>query len=351
VLWSEATRASFRPSPHLALIADQLGHVGALAARRRAQVEDSLMRLRRHQAPDQCFALVLGGAQALLERPQPGGRLVALDPHQVGREAGRSRGDLLGAQAFDELVTRPAQQVDAQPHWHGAVVGDQQRACRLGTEAIQPALDQPQRMRAPGSERLGVVAHRQLHRILLLRQPAQHAVHEPRRPGMPVLVGELDRLVHRRMRGNPVEEQDLVGAHAQDVLDPGRRLREADVHQAIQHEVEPPAPAQRALDQLVQQRLIARVLPRARVRALQQPVAEGAARVGGVQDLERRLARVGGERRDFRRLPQLGGIGDGTGTRVRPPVACVGPPVALRAVAGRSLPSVPARAPSRRDSG
>jgi len=47
----------------------------------------------------------------------------------------------------------------------------------------------------------------------------------------------------------------------------------------------------------VHQRAVARIGSAARVRALQQAIAEGAARVGGVQDAQRRLARVGRQRR------------------------------------------------------
>jgi hypothetical protein len=46
----------------------------------------------------------------------------------------------------------------------------------------------------------------------------------------------------------------------------------------------------------VHQRLVPAIGPTARVRAIQQPVGERAARVGRVQDLQRRLARIAGQR-------------------------------------------------------
>ena len=79
--------------------------------------------------------------------------------------------------------------------------------------------------------------------------------------------------------------------------DPRLHLREADVHARIERPVEPPAPAQRALHQLVHQREIARLGSAARVRAIQQAVAERAARVDRLQDAQRGLARIARQRR------------------------------------------------------
>jgi len=92
----------------------------------------------------------------------------------------------------------------------------------------------------------------------------------------------------------------------------------------------------------VHERLIARVLVAARVRAIQQPVAERAARVGGVQDLERRLARVGGKGGgEIVALERLGVIGARSG--VGASGARIGPAVAAPVTTLRPPAIAPAR--------
>jgi hypothetical protein len=76
---------------------------------------------------------------------------------------------------------------------------------------------------------------------------------------MAVLIGELHRLVDRGVRRHAIEEQDLVGAERMMFLIHGCTCR-GRCAPAVEHPVDPPAPAQRALHQLVHQRLIARIL-------------------------------------------------------------------------------------------
>ena len=111
---------------------------------------------------------------------------------------------------------------------------------------------------------------------------------------MPVQVGQLHRLVHRGVHRHAVEEQDLIGAQPQHVANPRLELAEPDVDARVEHPVDAAPPAQRALHQLVEQRLVTRIAP-ARVGAVEQPIAECAARVDGVQHLERRLSGVLGQ--------------------------------------------------------
>ena len=70
---------------------------------------------------------------------------------------------------------------------------------------------------------------------------------------------QLHRLVDGGVRGHALEEENLVGAHAQDVLDPGLHLREPDVDQPVECPIDATTPAQRAFHQLVEQTLVARI--------------------------------------------------------------------------------------------
>jgi len=79
------------------------------------------------------------------------------------------------------------------------------------------------------------------------------------------------------------------------------------------------------------------------MRAVQQPVAERAARVDGVQDAERRLARIGGQRRAVDRGSHGGTVL--AERRARAMLGCVGPAVRVSrpVVRLRRSPGVPGR--------
>src|SRR6185369_822814 len=137
---------------------------------------------------------------------------------------------------------------------------------------------------------------RRLDRVTLLGDPAQHAVHETRRAGMAVLGCELHRFVDGGVRGNAIEEQQLICAEPQYVADPGWQLAEPNVHARIEHPVESAAPAQRALHELVQQAAVGPALGTrldVRVRRIEHAVAERRARREREQDAQRRLAGIG----------------------------------------------------------
>ena len=93
------------------------------------------MRLGLEQQRDQGLALVLGGAPPFAERLQAPERNVVLEPHQIGTEASRGRGDAFGLQPLDQLLLGAAQAIHAQPDSRRSVVGEQQLTRRRHAEA------------------------------------------------------------------------------------------------------------------------------------------------------------------------------------------------------------------------
>lgn len=75
------------------------------------QVEHALVAVGRHQPRHQALALVLHGAEAFAEHLERVRGVMRLDPHQIGRQISRDRGDPFGLEAREQILTRETEPV------------------------------------------------------------------------------------------------------------------------------------------------------------------------------------------------------------------------------------------------
>src|SRR4029450_14011708 len=116
-------------------------------------------------------------------------------------------------------------------------------------------------------------------------------------------VGRLEardahRLVHRSPAGHAVEEQKLIRGEPEERAHPGIELGERAVQMWREPPVEMPPPAERAVDDLRAERIVARVEAGEVECMLEHDVSEGLVLLDADQDAERLVARL----RDWARL-------------------------------------------------
>ena len=95
-------------------------------------------------------------------------------------------------------------------------------------------------------------------RVALAIDPAQHRVHQLARADAVPALRELHRLRDRRVRRHAAHEQQLIDAEAQEVDQVGIELRQPAAHAVVEQRVEPAAPAQHPVHELLRPPPVAR---------------------------------------------------------------------------------------------
>ncbi len=249
-----------------------LGQVAGLPPRRGAGVEDAGRSVRRREQRHELRRLVLRLEETLL---------VSLDVQCGGRSRREDQrvGTVFAWMRLDpglpQRVLRLLQRGLPPRHAHGRgrlLLVRRAQLLRLGrAQPARPALDHPARM---GGDRRDVP-----HRVYVargrrrgrpgLRQASQHGVDESRRARRSQLLGQLHRLVHRRVRGDLRVVQELEGAEAKRHAHRLVQVLQRAIAVCPQRPVELELPAQGAVGQLRGQRHLARLqdpgLPQGRV--------------------------------------------------------------------------------------
>ena len=117
---------------------------------------------------------------------------------------------------------------------------------RLGlfrTEAPEPSLHQPERVGVTPGERFRIQETRssigrRCHGLGLRPEAPQHRVHEPAGPRPAFLSRERHAGIHGRMRRDPIQDHQLVGAETEQVLEPGGHLGPFPGHQRSEAGIE-----------------------------------------------------------------------------------------------------------------
>jgi hypothetical protein len=127
-----------------------------------------------------------------------------------------------------------------------------ERRGRLESELFQPALGDPGRQReGVGEMGQGVALERgERNRRVLRGQASQHGVDQARRSLDPRRPQAAHGLVHGCGCRHAVGEEQLIGPETQRRGHEGLEPVEIAVEDVVQEEVDPPAPAQRPVDQL-----------------------------------------------------------------------------------------------------
>ncbi len=246
---------------HPTLIAEQLGDVGGLAAGSGAEIQDRIARLRIQLAHREQSAWVLHIESALDEGSQPRQRRVRLemegvacgDPVVVHRNAD----DAFGLPTLLQLFRRRAQRVHPDKGRGRRVVPFEHLPETHLSESSPPSVHQPGGV-GPGN---GWVRLLQLLDLLSQALPvpvasAKHRIHEPALLRKPSLPGQLNRLMDGCMGGDAIEEEQLIQAEPQQVMQGG--LLRASSGPAVDDPVQRRALPHHPVNQLLRQPPIGR---------------------------------------------------------------------------------------------
>ena len=212
-----------------------------LAAWRRAGVEDTVARLHAGECGDQLGRFVLHDEPATIGE---GGceRVAPRHDEAVWRVARGPNDDRVGRERVDEITGPNFQAVYPQGEGRGRVVEASPGGRDGEPMAIQPALDEPARVREGDAEiiqrrgsstpepTVGVGRQRvggghefwrfwKRQLLALARDGAEDRVHEAGGAAFARASSQLDGIVHRRRGRHPIQVQQLVDAEAKDVQD------------------------------------------------------------------------------------------------------------------------------------
>ena len=262
-----------------------------LSARRGAEIGDLRARRNARVLRDERRRGILQMEQSLTERPElrqrrHGARqhdAVARERRFVDAHAGRLEHRL---ELFAHRVIRTRDRAaprDCSPRADVRVSATPQ--------ARDPARDEPARMRAFERERVDRIGEtRQLERLALAIEAAQHGVRELARADAVTALRQLHRLRDRRVRRHALHVQQLRGAESKQVEQVGIETHDAAAHARVEKRVEPRATAQHPVHELAHPTAIARIEPRG--AAIERRIEQlAAAKIGA--DLRRRVTRVG----------------------------------------------------------
>ena len=222
-------------------------------------------RQRGRHSRDELRRFVLDEEQAIGRAAQ---RVAARHDEAVGCEPRQRRLDVSVRERGHRLFARRAQPVDAQRQERRLVVELHPALGGLEAVSIQPARDQPVRMRVGDAEigECGVSVpgvrrtRGQRKLVLLPERRAQHRVHESARAWLSRRAGQIHRIVHDRGCRHPIQVEQLIQAETQDGDDLRIELADAALREVLDEMVEAALPPQRAGDDLGSQRPIALVL-------------------------------------------------------------------------------------------
>ena len=129
----------------------------------------------------------------------------------------RNRIHPFGLPPSQQIVRRRPESVDPSTGGRRGVVPFQQPLKICLIQDTSPSLDQPLRMRPAHGGILQLQLIEGLSAgVFFTGHAAQHRVDKATLRRKPALTGQQDRLVHHRVIGDPVEEQQLVQSHLQD---------------------------------------------------------------------------------------------------------------------------------------
>lgn len=210
---------------------------------------------------DELRAHVLHREQALGKRSAALGVTEAVG-HDGLRRPGRGRErclGILGAQTRQERVAIDAQALHAQGQGRGLVQGrgslGQAGLADVGGQAV----DNPARQRARDLDVRAQIGHGRQRRLALAGQATQHAVGKAGQPLSAQATHRAHGAAHGRVRGDAVEEQELVRGHTQDCEHGQVELAQAARGHGREGAIEAELVAQHAVDELGGQAALAHV--------------------------------------------------------------------------------------------
>ena len=158
-------------------------------------------------------------------------------------------------------------------------------------ESLEPARDDPARMRTVERERVdGIARTRQRQRVALAIEATQHGVGELARANAVTSLGQLDGLRDRGVRRHALHVEQLSGTEPQQVEQVGVEANGTAAHARVEVRVDARPTAEHAVDELANPSPVARVEAR---RATIERRIEQITAANVRANLRRRDTRVG----------------------------------------------------------
>jgi hypothetical protein len=262
-------------------VAGQRRQVRGLAAQAGAGVQDALAGRGAAQLGDDLRPHVLDRERAVREGGGGGGRVQAARQQRVGRDGRRGQrgaGALGGQRLLQRRAGHVPQAVRAQRQRRDLAGRRAQRDGARGAQLAQAQVGHPGGEAAGVQQECARVAGGVGQgRFAPLGHAAQERVRQAAQARAVLALHRLDGVVDGGVRGDAIQKQQLVGAHAQHVPDVVRDRQAAGRH-GVQRAIQAGAAAEHAVDQLGGQAPLGRCQLR---RALQRR-GQGAVREGAV---------------------------------------------------------------------